>query len=80
MSKHTKSTRAPYKRHAHTWGVSVVAITASRQTGNVEHAVRAAGESQGKALVLRPALCPVLPLSACALRRGVRQDLHKQDS
>ena len=26
-----QAARAPYKRHAHTWGVSVVVITASRQ-------------------------------------------------
>jgi len=45
-----------------------VAITTSRHTGNVEHAVRAAGKSQGKALVLRPAC--VLFYSACALRRA----------
>ena len=45
-------------------------------TGNVEQAVHAAGESQGNAHLLRPAR--VLSCSACALRRGVRQDFHNR--
>jgi hypothetical protein len=34
LSKHTKAPRAPYKRHAHTWGVSGVVITAAQRASH----------------------------------------------